>query len=455
MPSRSTRGLPRPMLFAVVAFVAWIVGSYVAAAPIAAALGTSSSAVRIAFDIALAVAVIGIVARTKRTPVPVPARIDEQTYRSMLDHLPLAIYVLQVDPVAYIYANPAFERLMGAKLNDFQYDRAQLLRDIHPDDVARMELTERLAHTEPHRFSVRTRIVTGDGSQWRTLELQERVLRSPTGRPIALQGTVVDVTERQQHAEELEDLLAREQHVTAQLREVREMQATFLQAVSHELRTPLAVISGIAKTLEQHHGALAGDMEADLRGRLVANAERLERLLGDLLDVDRLTRGVIEPRREWTDLSALVRRTVELLDVGDDNIETPHVAVDAYIDAPQVERIVENLVANAHRHTPPGTTIRIHTARNNGGAELIVEDDGPGLPDGLDLFDPFVQGDPSMPQPGTGIGLTLVSQFAQLHGGFAYAETAGSGGASIRVELPDSLADEPAPELPSSVAEAP
>ena len=112
----------------------------------------------------------------------------------------------------------------------------------------------------------------------------------------------------------------------------------------------------------------------------------------------------------------------------------------ADIDAPKVERIVENLVVNAVRHTPAGSAIRVRLEVEDGDLLLVVEDDGPGVADEFKeaVFETFNRGANLLSvTPGTGIGLSLVARFAALHGGRAWVEDAPGGGASFRVRLPD------------------
>ena len=176
--------------------------------------------------------------------------------------------------------------------------------------------------------------------------------------------------------------------------------------------------------------------------RIAANARKLERLLGDLLDLDRLQRGIVTPQRRSTDVAALIARVVaEVENPQNRAIDTEVGAITASIDGPKVERIVENLVANAIRHTPPDAHIRVWTTEQDDGIVIGVDDAGPGIPEGVreSIFDPFEQtaGPAIEHSPGVGIGLSLVRRFAELHGGRAWVEPREGGGSSFRVFLPN------------------
>jgi PAS domain S-box-containing protein len=243
-------------------------------------------------------------------------------------------------------------------------------------------------------------------------------------------------------AQQLAAALERERAAAEHLRAVDEMKTTFLQAVSHDLRTPLTTILGIALTLERDGaGDLPAEEIADLLHRLSANARRLDGLLGDLLDLDRLARGTLAPRRQHVDIGELTRRVVEDVGVSDEHavvVDAPMVRI--AVDAPKVERIMENLVVNAAKHTAAGTTIWVRVQRQRDGVLLLVEDEGPGVPAQLreQVFQPFHKGrNIADHAPGSGIGLALVAQFASLHGGRAWVQGRPGGGASFRVFLPD------------------
>lgn len=227
---------------------------------------------------------------------------------------------------------------------------------------------------------------------------------------------------QRRHSERLEDL--------------DRMKNTFLEAVAHDLRTPLTAIIGLADTLTARDDLLASpERVRDLAATISRSAQRLDDLLRDLLDLDRLSRGDAEPRRTTTDVTATLIERSRAAGLDEHNVQIERRDVVAEVDPMHLERIVDNLLHNAARHTPPGTTVWVRSERRPEGVLVVVEDDGPGLPDASwldEAFEPFVRGESS---PGTGIGLSLVAALADLHGGRAWAEERSGGGASFRVLL--------------------
>jgi K+-sensing histidine kinase KdpD len=265
------------------------------------------------------------------------------------------------------------------------------------------------------------------------------LVRDEPGQPRMWQGVLFDITGHKLAQDALRGALKRERDAASRLRTLDELKNTFLHAVSHELRTPLSTILGSALTLERADLILSPEDERDLLRRLASNARKLDRLLCDLLDLDRLDRGIVEPNRRPTDVGELLRRVVREAEIPPDravHVDAPPAVV--AIDAAKVERVVENLLRNAVRHTATNTPIWVRAELQRDGVVIAVEDAGEGVPAGLrdQVFSAFVRGPGAKAHaPGVGIGLSLVAKFAQLHGGRAWVEDRVGGGASFRVFL--------------------
>jgi signal transduction histidine kinase len=257
-----------------------------------------------------------------------------------------------------------------------------------------------------------------------------------------VRGSAPDAT-----AADRERLLVRayeQEHETVErLQAIDEMKNAFLSALSHELRTPVTAILGLARTIEKDYERLSGDEVREFTRRIASKASKLDRLLNDLLDLDRLRHGMLAPSRRRGNMGDLVRHVTQELDTKDRariTLEVEDVMVS--VDHPQAERIVENLVMNALTHTPPGSPVWVRLCAEDDGALLVVEDAGPGVPSDLRelIFQPFRQAGVTPHAPGVGIGLSLVARFAGLHGGRAWVEERPGGGASFRVFLPGDAA---------------
>ncbi len=239
---------------------------------------------------------------------------------------------------------------------------------------------------------------------------------------------------------ELQRQVAMHEHdVSEQLRDLNDLKNTLLHAVSHDLKGPTAAVLGAVSTLRRGEQLqLTDEQRTSLFEVIEMSGRKTNRLLDDLLDLDKIDRGLLHPDRQPTDIGALAGRVVrdcEALPAHPVRVDADPVLVD--VDPTMVERVIENLLVNAARHTPLGTPVLVSVRGKADGIELAVEDEGPGIPDDLKLvlFDSFRQG-PDSKGGGVGIGLSLVKRFAELHGGSARALDRPGGGARFVISLP-------------------
>jgi len=275
-------------------------------------------------------------------------------------------------------------------------------------------------------------------------------LRDPSGAPRGAIGAFVDVTRLKQ--------------AEAAMREADRRKDEFLAILSHELRNPLAPILTAAQLIQLRGNVAAPrDIEVILR-----QANHLERLVDDLLDVSRVTRGKIELTKKPLELASVVARAVEAIGpfLGQRQHRL-HVAVPSeglLVDADEVRltQVVNNLLSNAARYTPVGGRIDVTAVRRGADVVLRIRDNGMGIAPVLlpHVFEMFVQGarGPDRRQGGLGLGLSLARMFTTLHGGTVDAHSDGPGrGSEFTVRLPASTrpahaASAPAPGVPPETA---
>ena len=222
-------------------------------------------------------------------------------------------------------------------------------------------------------------------------------------------------------------------------RELDRAKSALLSAVSHELRTPLASIKGYVSSL------LAEDVEWDENTRrefltiISEEADRLQRLVSNLLDMSRLEAGTLIIRRDAYQLQDIISRALRGVPHTDHvlQIEVPDDLPPVYVDAARIEVVLRNLIENAQKYTPPGGIIRVRASLSNGEVVVRVEDRGPGIPPEHreHIFDRFYRM-PGVRAGGAGLGLAICKGFVQAHGGRIWVEDNPEGGAVFVFTLP-------------------
>ncbi|WP_167784902.1 ATP-binding protein [Ramlibacter rhizophilus] len=230
----------------------------------------------------------------------------------------------------------------------------------------------------------------------------------------------------------------------AALRELDRRKDEFIAVLAHELRNPLSAISNVGWALRSQ--ALRPEMERSVN-ILARQTGRLTGLVNDLMDVSRITRGLVVLRPREVDLRELIDRALESVQVLVQDqghavtVECPDTAVPVRGDPARLEQIVVNLLGNAVKYTDPGGRIRVSLRTTQDRAVLQVHDPGIGIaPEFLPrIFDMFAQAEPGLSRSrgGLGIGLTIARRLVELHGGRIEASSVGVGqGATFTVELP-------------------
>jgi two-component system sensor histidine kinase KdpD len=237
--------------------------------------------------------------------------------------------------------------------------------------------------------------------------------------------------------------------------ETEQLRNALLSSLSHDLRTPLAVVTGAASTLLNDR--IGADVRRELTDTILQEADRLNRLVQNLLDITRLEAGALRVRKQWLPFEEVIGTALSRLEsvLGDRPVVTtlPSEITLVPIDSVLIEQVLVNLLDNAAKYTPPATEIRITARVDANFLEVEVADGGPGVPSGQEalVFDKFFRGRSN--KGGSGLGLTICRGIVGAHGGRIWVAPSKGGGASFRFTLP---IEGPRPDFdPGTDADAP
>jgi PAS domain S-box-containing protein len=364
---------------------------------------------------------------TDRKRAEAALRDSEERFRTLADNV--AQFAWMADGRgSIVWYNRRWFEYTGTTLEQMQGWGWQAVQ--HPDHVDRVvarfrDCVERGVPWED-TFPLR-----GADGEYRWFLSRAIPIRDPaSGEVTRWFGTNTDITER----------MAME----AQLREADRRKDEFLATLAHELRNPLAPIRHGLELLRR--GGVAGEATDRVYDTLERQTDHLVRLVDDLLDVSRITRGKVELRRSRIELAAVVDRAVEvsrpLLDEAGLElvVELPDDPVWLAADPTRLAQVLSNLLNNAANYTPEGGRVTLSAAAGPSEVAVTVADTGAGIPRERlrAIFDLFVQGGGgSGGHGGLGIGLTLVKSLVELHGGRVEARSEGAGrGSELIVTLP-------------------
>jgi PAS domain S-box-containing protein len=339
--------------------------------------------------------------------------------------------VWERDPVSGAVSFAAnLQTVFGKQWNNI----AELWELVHPEDRDALHTAIELAigtSFDAGEYRATTRIRRADDGRWIWIDIRGRLGLGPDGRSNVVHAVAIDITERK-HAEEALQLADRRKD-------------EFLAMLAHELRNPLAPISSAADMLRI---AFSNEPRVKQISEIVARqVAHMRHLVDDLLDVSRVTRGLVTISRQPIDLRRVVSEAVEqsrpLVDARRHQLAValPEQPMMVDGDHTRLVQVAANLLNNAAKYTHEGGRIEVALAAHDGHARLTVHDNGTGIgPDLLPVvFDLFTQGSRTLDraQGGLGLGLALVRKLIELHGGQVDAASLGLGqGSTFTVTLP-------------------
>jgi two-component system sensor histidine kinase KdpD len=231
------------------------------------------------------------------------------------------------------------------------------------------------------------------------------------------------------------------QRVQLQMQTER-LRSSLLSSVSHDLRTPLAVITGAASTLTQANPEVGPDVRRELSDTIHEEAQRLNRLVRNLLDMTKITSGAMKVAKEWQPLEevigAVLDRMETLLEGRRVEVDLPKDLPLVPIDAVLIEQVFINILENAAKYTPKGSPLEISAHKEEAAVVVAVSDHGPGIPAEFleDIFAKFYRLPREGDGGGAGLGLAICRGIIETHGGTIWADSREGGGAVFRFTLP-------------------
>jgi signal transduction histidine kinase len=233
----------------------------------------------------------------------------------------------------------------------------------------------------------------------------------------------------------------------AELRRLNEVKNTFLGIAAHDLRSPLSLIQMTAEMLVDPDAQLSAEQSAKFTRDIVRHTEYMLTLLNDLLDVSQIESGSLNLKKQSIDLDSFLNETIQWHTViaapKGTRLELRPVPVpgEVYADSLRLRQVIDNLVSNAVKYSPPGSTVRVAGWRSDGGWRFTVSDEGPGLTpaDRQRLFQDFAQlsARPTAGEKSVGLGLAIVRRIVEAHGGQVGADSESGHGATFWFTLPD------------------
>ncbi|MGB9179893.1 MAG: ATP-binding protein [Pyrinomonadaceae bacterium] len=408
----------------------------------------------------------------------------EARYRILVEQIPAVVFMAFLDKgVSEAYVSPQIEAILGFTQEEWLNDPVRWYQQVHPADKARwsIEAAQMFLSGQPLRSVYR--VIARDGHVvW--FHCEARMIRRDDGRPWFIHGVGFDITELKQAEESLRnardelemrvqartaelarantelqleiaertraeaeraEMLAREQEARKQAEEANRLKDEFLATVSHELRTPLTAVLGWAHMLRANQlDQTAREHALEIIER---NARAQNQLIDDLLDMSRIITGnlrldvrpvapasFIESAIESVRPAAKAKgiRLQELFDTEVSSVSG---------DPARLQQVVWNLLSNAIKFTPHGGRVQVRLERSGSYIEIAVSDNGDGIKAEFlpFVFDRFRQADGTMTRQhgGLGLGLAIVRQLVELHGGTVEANSPGEGkGATFTVRLP-------------------
>ncbi len=339
---------------------------------------------------------------------------------------PLGIYIMQDNCLRY--TNPQFQKITGYTRNELTGRELLSLIDIEDVDVVRSHIVFTLQGKNPYPCEYRILNKTGR-IKW---VMQTASPIHYKGRE-AILGNLMDITERKYLERKI-----------IEYEELNKMKSNLLATVSHELRTPLATIKGYSTMILDYYSRLAPHEIQEYLASIDNSTDRLAKLVDNLLDSSRMEAGLLRLERAAVDITQLIERVAAEANIRDKkhrivtefNTGLPKVN----IDAKRIRQVLDNLLDNAIKYSPQGTTILISAKENSSELLISIRDQGAGIPteELNSIFERMYRIEQRLisGSDGIGLGLYICQGLVEAHGGRIWAESTMGQGSIFQFTLP-------------------
>jgi PAS domain S-box-containing protein len=374
-----------------------------------------------------------------RSEVAQALRRSEADHRAIYERSPIGIARISSSG-ELLEANPALLRML-------EHDEETMRSTAWPELLRTYDQTASRQHKAPilagitDGSTVQFRAATGSGN-WLWLQMTATSIPDVTGRPEHVLVLVEDVTTVRETSDKLAEALDAQREANSSLERLDRTKSEFLSIVSHEFRTALTGIQGFSELIRD--GGLEPDEVRAYGGYIFNDADRVNRLIGDMLDLDRMESGRMTIRTATVDLNEVLTEAVSRAAASSVTVEfkadlDPRLPIVAG-DRDRLIQVMSNLVNNAVKYSPEGGNVSVSSRVEGGFALVSVTDTGIGIPaDEIGhVFERFrrVRSGAAQSIPGTGLGLTIVKQIVEMHGGKIWVESALGHGSSFHFTIP-------------------
>ncbi len=365
---------------------------------------------------------------------------SEADHRAIYERSPIGIARVSGDG-ELLEGNPALLMMLE---HDIDTMRSQAWPDLlraYDQAAGRARLAPLLAGITDQR-GVQIRAATG-GGRWLWLQMTATSIPDTSGRPEHMLVMVEDVTTVREAQDRLAEALDAQRGAFATLEKLDRTKTEFLSIVSHEFRTALTGIQGFSELIRD--GGLETDEVRAYGGYIFNDADRVNRLIGDMLDLDRMESGRMSIRLTDVDINEVMGDVMTRASSSSTVVAEFKADLDPRLpivtgDRDRLVQVVTNLVNNAVKYSPDGGTVTLSTRSDGGFALVSVTDTGLGIPaDEIEhVFERFrrVRSGAAQSIPGTGLGLTIVKQIVEMHGGKIWVESAVGHGSAFHFTVP-------------------